>query len=331
IHGSSTSQYWGMNAYMLGGVNDGMIATELPYQDARATDTTQAFTNSSLTAGLTWFRTGTTVNTAIGAVPTGLTAATYAAARSLLTGWTCSRAGCHVNSVFGNITWGQTYARRQGATSGSDTTSPMMMTTGHSSAPGAGNNHADSTCGPCHPGNPSGGYRLQAYNLAANGASRAYGCDQCHDAVGVATNSTAFPHGNRGIQMYQWACQTGPGTSAYAAPTTVLAASGNIWMYQSNIAQTGTGNTNTTMVDATWNLTQGATQGKNATLGAAEAGMIVDGSCLKCHVPVDAASKAAYGVTTLNAYHHSVPATWPTDINQMNPYSGSTVWMYLWK
>ena len=338
IHGSSTSQYWGMNAYMLGGVNDAMIATELPYQDrtvnsggALVASLTSVYTDGTGT-GTSWFVNGSTVNTAIGAIPAGMNAPQYAAARSLLTGWTCSRAGCHVNSVFGNIVWGQTYARRQGATSGSDTTSPMMLTTGHSSAPGTNGNHANSTCGPCHPGNPSGGYRLQAYNIATNGASRAYGCDQCHDMVGVATNSTAFPHGNRGIQVYQWNCQTGIGTSAYTAPTQLKTSAGNIWMYQSNIAQTATGNTNTTMVDATWNVTEGATQGKNATLGPNEAGMIVDGACLKCHTPVDAASKAAYGVTTLNAYHHPVPtAAWPTDITVLNPYSTPTNWIYLWK
>jgi len=384
IHGSSTSQYWGMNAYMLGGVNDGMIATELPYQDrtlnggnALVTSLTSTYTDGTGT-NTDWFVNGSTVNTAIGGIPSGILDSAgkpasniYAAARSLLTGFTCSRAGCHVNSVFGNITWGQTYARRQGATSGSDTTSPMMLTTGHSTAPGAGSNHDSlggtdhSGCAPCHPGNPSGGYRLATLATVdpINGLSIknsfAYGCDQCHDAVGVATNSTAFPHGNRGIQIYQWTNGTS-GASAYADPTPTLAAAGNIWMYQSNMASVA-GST-ATLVDPSVTLTQGATQGKNATLGPANAGMIVDGACLKCHVPADSQSAAAYGLSTplaIGAGHHGPAATYPPpatggwavglDINDLNPYSGASIsgatlpstggdgsrlsnhWLYLWK
>jgi len=362
IHGSSNSAYWGMNAYMLGGVNDAMIATELPYQDRTVNGGNALVTNgtggSIATApgvytngagtGTDWFVNGSTVNTAIGGVPTGLNAAQYAAARSLLTGWTCARANCHVNSVFGNLTWGQTYSRAQLGTG-----KGMFMTTGHSSAPGAGRNAANNQCGPCHAGNPSGGYRLTSFNLATNGTARAYGCDQCHDAVGVATNSTAFPHGNRGILMYQWANGTS-GASAYAAPTTTLAAAGNIWMYQSNMASVA--GDSDTLVDPSVTLTQGAAEGKNALLGVTGTGMIVDGACLKCHVPADAQSAAAYGLSTPLAIGESFvhgaydpPATggWAVglNINDINPYTGALIngstapssglnanrWLYLWK
>ncbi|MCL2332613.1 MAG: hypothetical protein FWC54_03905, partial [Actinomycetia bacterium] len=371
IHGTSTSKYWGMNAYMLGGTNDAQIAAELPFQDRTAAgqvgtgealldpaSLTSVFTDGTGT-GNKWFVNGSTVNITMGGIPgqapgtpTGagsLSPTEYAAARSLLTSFTCSRSGCHVNSVFGNIVWGQTYAREQmGRGTG------FMMTSGHSTAPGANSNHANSTCGPCHPGNPSGGYRLVgAAATSPDGKSalqaRAYGCDQCHDAVGAATNSTAFPHGNRAIKIYQWANGT-KGASVYSAPTTIMASRGNIWMYAANMSSV-IGDVNT-LVDPSVTLIQGAV-GPNA---AGDPGNIVDAVCLKCHVPADMQSATGWGLTTplmIGAGHHGVgytpPATggWAVGLNikQINPYSGALIagatapssgrdsnrWLYLWR
>jgi len=207
----------------------------------------------------------------------------------------------------------------------------MMMTTGHSTAPGAYSNHANSTCGPCHAGNPAGGYRLGSYSFATNGSARQYGCTQCHDAVGAATNSVAFPHGNRDILYYQWDVPAGyvptnnqyPASVVTATPTTVPAVKGNLWMYQQNIAQTST--SVSTALDARSLVIQGAV-GPNAN---GDPGNIMDGVCLKCHAPIDSQSKNWYGVSTIVAGHHSA-GTLPTDISTVNPYSVTT-WLYLWR
>ncbi|MCL2332013.1 MAG: hypothetical protein FWC54_00805 [Actinomycetia bacterium] len=347
IHGGSNSAYHGMNAFMLGGAQDAVIAADLPNQVARqVVGNGQNFAGQPLVAmpveganyaANNWFINGQSGPTAAGAIPSGdlalpgsaaanMTAAQYAAARSLLTGYTCSRAGCHINSVFANLTWGMTYEREQlGAGTG------MMKSTGHSSAPGANSNHANSgtganSCGPCHPGNAAGGYRLTSGQAQA----RAYGCDQCHDAVGKATNSTAFPHGNRNIEIYQWA-NGAPGASAYAAPTTIVASSANLWMYTGNIA--GRTNSVSTLADPSVTLIQGAV-GPNA---AGDPGIIADAVCLKCHVPADVASSLALGAPA-GAYvqaginnRHARPTSFPTDISALNPYSGSTNWIYLWR
>ena len=329
VHGSTGSQYWGMNAYMLGGINDQQITDELPLQQARATDASQVMTDNSATAGINWFISGGTVNTAVGGMPSGLTSATYAAGRSLLTGYTCSRPGCHVNSVFANMTWGQTYARRQLAPSGSDTTTAFMATTGHTSAPGIG--HAgNSGCGPCHPGGYSGGYRYDTTQLNSPQAisnSTAYGCDQCHDAVGQLSNSTAFPHANRGIKIFEWTKNGAMSLVSDRIGTSVGA--GNIWMYAGNIASTG-GN-NTTLVDKSFTLLT------DAVSSGGQLGNFEDGFCLKCHVPIDSTSAKVYGVApsvsttttaTLRATTHgwsqTLPnATVPTAINQMGAYHGN--------
>ncbi|MCL2332311.1 MAG: hypothetical protein FWC54_02340 [Actinomycetia bacterium] len=319
IHGTGTSAYWGMNAYMLGGLNDTQIAAELPLQ---AGDANTGGTAAATTEGLAWFSaTSGTVNTTVGGIPAGLTEPSYAVARSLLTGFTCGRTGCHVNSVFGNIEWGQTYTREQlGEGTG------FMMTTGHRTAPGASSTaNVGQGCGPCHPGNAAGGYRYTTdYALAS---ARAYGCDQCHDAVGVATNSTAFPHGNRNIQMYQW-----DGTGAIGQ---VPAVSGDLWMYQSNMAQSGTGaSVASIMYDPQFTLLYG-TEGEGVTLqgvslGPDGIGNITDGVCLKCHVPYDdqsATALGAVGAAAVSVCNHDRPSPAPTT---MPADALSTDYMYLW-
>jgi len=336
VHGTASSEYWGMNAYMLGGINDQQITDELPLQEARATDTNQVATDSSLVAGIAWFKNGATVNTDIGRVPAGLSPVTYAGARSLLTGYTCSRTGCHVNSVFANLTWGEAYQREQkGAGTG------FMATTGHSSAPGALNEAGPALgiCGPCHPGAPAGGYRFDpgagpvypnSYNACA------YGCDQCHDAVGALSNSTAFPHANRGIRIFEW---DKTGAIQQLSTPDHLATSGNIWMYRGNQAQTGYNEA--TAVDKSFTLITDAVS-VNGQLGN-----IQDGVCLKCHVPYDRISASVYGVDQLMPYYHVEEADSelrsfdPPSVSasQLNPYGGQESgpdanalnWIYLWR
>jgi hypothetical protein len=270
-----------MNVFMLGNASDTQLAAELPLQLGTTYTGTAA----------TWFNTGTTGPATLGGMPAGLNAAQFATARSIATGYTCARTGCHVNSVFANVQWGQTYQREQrGAGTG------FMATTGHTTDPGAGSNHTGTGCGPCHPGNAAGGYRFVASTQHPTAA--AYGCDQCHDLVGVATNSTAFPHGNRAIDVYQW-----DKTDAISVLPNID--SGNLWMYASNMSSTSTAIGNT--IDKSFQLIQGAV-GPDAT---GNVGNIVDGVCLKCHVPFDSASATASGAaagTNLTATNHGRPS-----------------------
>jgi len=410
IHGDATSQYWAMNAFLLGGANDfgtgtsvatasaGSIAKELPYQVGRAaqggtefiSDTangSSVYTNGTGT-GTEWFINGSSSQTAMGpgvgtGAPSGLTIGQWTAARSLLTGFTCSQPGCHINSVFGNIVWGQTYSRAQGALNGAnDAGAPMLATTGHSTAFGANSSHS-ATCGPCHSGDYAGGYRYggglptnvvnsnplipsqsnaatyylnNPYGLPTSSYaltnSQAVGCDQCHDAVGQATNSTAFPHGNRAINIYQWTLARG---AAAGTPTDVVfAASGNIWMYQSNMS--GSNSTSTNAVDPSYTLLQGTVSGKGPSASGIP-GNIEDAVCLKCHVPYDSLSAAAWGLpagTYLSASTHGRPsaavaamlvnytstvaskyaAAASVPVNALytgSPASGTAFWIYLWK
>jgi hypothetical protein len=355
VHGGGNSKYWGMNAFLLGNTSDDIIAAELPKQLARADeDFTGAkkagkllISDGSAGTVADWFVNGGTRTTKLGNMPTGFgddDEGYYAAQQSLLTGWTCAR--CHATSAMGNIVWGQTYER--------DTTNNSGVThsiTGHTTAPGADSaNAAYSTpnCSPCHSGSLPGGYRYLGfgneygpgftgfdfgYNATKDAdpegihSARAYGCDQCHDAIGKATNSTAFPHGNHGITFWEWTGGKAAGKVDDVSRTekTVGAygtASGNIWMYASNVASieattpptgknittaftdypTGSNwsgtvgytgrfstNPNVRMVNPNFTLIEGA-----VTSGGTN-GTIQDTVCLKCHVPtdVDSANAAA--------------------------------------
>ena len=304
IHGSGGSDYHGMNAYMLGNTNDAQIAAELPLQ--------QTYTGSSLT----WFISGTTYASTTGGVPDGTTVANFVAGKTMLTGYTCSRNGCHVNSVFTNQAWGQTFSRTDAQTGATG-----IQMTGHATNFGGTSHNATQGCGPCHTGNAAGGYRYAGTStvptIAQTASARAYGCDQCHDAVGQATNSTAFPHGNRNIEIYEWKTPAAAGVADSPEPTgTITAAAGNIWMYASSMSQTGAGEAGTStagIIDPTFTLIQGAV-GPDAT---GDIGNINDATCLKCHIPYDATSSLAMGLPAgsfVRAPHHARPTTVP-DIN----------------
>ncbi|MCL2654859.1 MAG: hypothetical protein FWD65_04060 [Coriobacteriia bacterium] len=370
VHGGGTSNYWGMNAFMLGGSNDAMIKQEIPWQNPSYINTGTAVYTDGTGLNTYWFVNGSSVQTSLGGVPGGDTSTTtgigvgqWAAQRSLLTGWTCSQTGCHVNSVLGNTNWGQTYSRDQLNTTGTPVAANMMLTTGHSTVLGTGM-HDGTDCGPCHPGNWSGGYRYYGnnaatvpggaytnkYNLlpATNYAlsnSKAYGCDQCHDAVGVATNSTAFPHGNQAIDIYQWqyagAAYNGTSTNT-GDPTDVVTADGtNLWMYQSNMSAWNS-TSFTALVDPSYTLLNNLIDGT----GSAPSGIgnIEDAVCLKCHVPYDFASAKAWGSPDathmlnagVNHSSHNRPNLtavlgYQGNLNTASFTSTSQKWIYLWR
>jgi hypothetical protein len=102
--------------------------------------------------------------------------------------------------------------------------------------------------------------------------------------VGVATATTAWPHGNRGAQFFEWDTD-GNRTMTDPGPN-------NLWMYQANVAGfAGTGPQSAsnipTPVDPSQTIITGA-------VGSAETpGRITDGTCLKCHIPTDSVSLSA--------------------------------------
>jgi len=350
IHGTGNSKYWGMNCFMLGNVNDAQITAELPLQEARGDVGDGKLLNETGNGtGANWFFNGSdgpgqassgnksvpyqTPSLApnlpdmvtLGNRPASIDSnAVWAAARSMLTGYTCSQPGCHDSSVLTNLTWGQTYSRKDASTGAT------VTMTGHSSAPGAFGGAAANGCGPCHPGNVSGGFRIDDNPSPSEENSRAYGCDQCHDAVGAATCSTAFPHGNQNIAIYEWKNGTS-GNSTYQPPTTVTASAGNLWMYAANVASFD--GDYYELADPSVTLVQGAV-GPDAN---GNVGNIMDGVCLKCHVPLDPATAKAYGVDQLYSstddIHSNPYGYWDdgsrdpsnlkgADINKMNFYTG---------
>jgi hypothetical protein len=296
IHGLAPSQYWGMNAFMLGAVADTKIAAEVV--DGLNYEEDYLDPNGSAGSGQVWFFTGSSKSPDQGAVASGTGVATYAAAKATATGYNCGQIGCHENSVFAMNAWGLTLQR--------DTGNGVVGATGHKATPGI-KGSVDAGCGPCHPGNSSGGYRFGAApgsysggaSSAAKGAidsSRAYGCDQCHDLVGVATGTTAFPHGNRGISAYEW---TDTGASKV---TDLPTAGGNIWMYSASVAQAGAGvpNAGNTVYSKAFTLIQ------QAVSHGDEPATINDGVCVKCHVANDLQSAKALGA--IGATDSEIPA-----------------------
>jgi hypothetical protein len=334
IHGTGSSTYWGMNAFMLGGGSDTLIAAELPLQFARLTENGNALVADGTSGDtvLDWLVNGTDFPTTIGGMPLTFDGpgahGEWAGQRSMLTGWTCSRTGCHTNSVFANVVWGQNYSRS--ATGGAE-----ALMTGHSTAPAAyaTGTGAGSACGPCHSGAYVGGY---AYSTAGSSPqSVGYGCDQCHDMLGKATNSTAFPHGNVNIAVYEWTGGTPGGAFSTATRTDRVVSAGNLWMYKMNqatiVLPANTGN-RATMVDPD------VTVMDNAVQDEVTPGRIADAVCLKCHIPIDetsvkiavaATGKAANSVLRLgvsggqhNRAFSVVADTVLLDAPGVNPYSG---------
>ncbi|MDR1413116.1 MAG: cytochrome c3 family protein [Actinomycetes bacterium] len=292
IHGGGSSKYHAFNNFLFGASSDELADAELPLQDRTANGgnalVSATGTDSSGNAAyLNWFVNGTTSASTIGGLPSTFAAAQrgfYAAQKSLVTGWVCGQEECHVNSVFGNIVWGQTYSR-----AATGTVAVQSLMTGHSSVPTGFNANHTGACGPCHVGSYAGGYALG--DTPAGTGSDGYtpestnptgsGCDQCHDLIGKATNSTAFPHADRAITVYEWTGGTAGG--AVGTRTAITAPAGNIWMYafnQASLTTTNAAGSRTKLVDPNVKLVTGA-------VGTATPGNIRDGVCLKCHVNID--------------------------------------------
>ena len=395
IHGLSNSRFNVMNVFMLGntrrgggvhddeimsGNRDDQIAAEMQYWTGPVQGPTSGGQPTQVTlmthpdditqnvgTGAAWWYNGARTLGPAGTIPTGagLTGPQFAAARSMATAYTCSEAGCHVTGAFFTLNWGVGFERGlpEVVDAGMGYTETHMVT-GHVMpsvrVTGGGNN----ACGPCHGGSPAGFPTASTTPGARDESRRAFGCDQCHDMVGVATNTTAWPHGNRNIAVYEWledGTQLDGRRTTNADGDVIIGAnivgSGNLWMYGGNIARAavvdnegtridyvgpglnhsgqdigdgvavasfrGPTSENMAFADQRWFVLTNVTRGRYGLPGTGTG--LVDGSCLKCHVAIDADSMDALGSVAADAIRH----TWnggpagPNDEPPANAYGGN--------
>lgn len=241
IHGGTASEYGAVVAYNLTNRNDAAIAAAFAAGNVSG--------NTTLTAG------GSNKHATYAAIDdasfrdyTTVVAQDLSTMRAMATGYTCGAAGCHSSSQFAVNKHG--YAELRAGDPAASTTLDTVMT-GHIT-------NMPSGCGPCHVTNDNK-------------------CAACHDMIGKATNSTAFPHGNRNIVVME-RLTNGAALTEKAG----LQASGNLWMYAGDATyRDGDGNPTSTQ---TYTGAASRTVVENAAgFHGGTAGDIVDGVCLKCH------------------------------------------------
>ena len=292
----------------------------------------------------TWWYDGPRELGPIGGQPPTLAAADgnigfYGAARSMATAYTCSEAGCHTTGAFFTTNWGVGFDRVNMVRNDGNIPADFQAridVTGHVMPSTRTTGGANLACGPCHGGNPAGFPTASTIEGVRDDSRRAYGCDQCHDMVGVATNSTAWPHGNRNIMVYEW---------FDGEQEETMMTAGNLWMYAGSIARANlpgmpTGNIhnvdlptsaeqpwsddrrapefrgpnseNPVFASQDWFVMTNVTSGRNGVPSNADDTAVantgtglIDGSCLKCHVALDSASFAATGQMGADALRHA--------------------------
>ena len=310
-------------------------------------DTLNAIRNAPVTTDQDlWWATGARGLGPIGTTPPALRDGTaaqqanparggtfYGAARSMATAVTCAEAGCHSRGAFFAQNWGVGQNVRAGIGAETD----RAIVTGHVTPSVRATGSGTEACGPCHAGNPAGFPTASRADGVRDESRLAFGCDQCHDMVGVATNSTAWPHGNRNIEVYEW-------FDGVQEINTMTA--GNLWMYAGNIARSadapdinaqrvgGGGFQGPDVTDNPWfavtdwfvmtNVTGGNATGYHATRG--EGTGLIDGACLKCHVAIDRDSMRAIGSVAGDALAH----TWGGHANSAPSAAGGTVTNPVW-
>jgi len=356
VHGLSTSKFNVMNAYMLGStrgkgdagtgtLNAGKTRDQLIEDEIKAgkvlrggtLDVPVGFIDgkspivATPTANSTWWATGSRVLAEAGAPAPDTNANTFAAARSLATAYTCGEEGCHTQSVMFNLNWGMGFDRVDYITGEVTPVTGHILPSVRATGGPTGN-----ACGPCHAGNVAGFPTASSGAGAGDPSRRAYGCDQCHDMVGVATNTTAFPHGNRNIKVYEW-------VDGEQRETT--ATSGNLWMYGGSVAKKAGVSANSRayrgpksddggFADTNWTVLTGVTSGGPGKDDPAGSGGklpgtgtgLRDGACLKCHVAMDAASMKAAGSQAAAYSNHSAPSQ--TSINNNNVTGSGRLFLY---
>lgn len=200
------------------------------------------------------------------------------ATRATVTGYVCAQSGCHTSSQFAVNTEGYAGMRHSQP---SDTSGAYdVALTGHET----GSTSTHCSTGGCH-----------SVPNDVNDSN----CATCHDFRGRATNSTAWPHANRAVEVYEWVRTVdGTLTTQFATPT-----QNNLWMYTGDVTfrdtsleptqtlmwdgKTGSGVSHGSDVEGlapnrvnTRTVLQG-----NAAFDVANnmPGNIQDGVCLKCH------------------------------------------------
>jgi len=219
---------------------------------------------------------GTVDATTIDGAFSALSSVQMAANRAMATGYTCGASGCHSSSQFAVNADG--YAELRAEDPAANTTLDKYMT-GH----GTAGNTLHCSTGACH---------------QTIGSTSDNKCADCHDMVGKATNSSAFPHANRNITVWEWTRPAGVLTQ-----TEKNVVSGNLWMYGGDVTYRDSSGEPTTTV--MWDgltgsgITHGVEVGGLApnrintrTVIEDAAGFrddinlpgnIIDGTCLKCH------------------------------------------------
>lgn len=198
------------------------------------------------------------ISAAIAAGNTNMSISTTATGRAMkayVTGYTC--AACHNSSSFVVAVNGyanQVTGVKNISAAGSDTTAATSFRTGHPSI-----------------GNDSYGIYVPT-------------CETCHDMVGVATGSTAWPHTNRGIDVYKGRYEEefggANGVAGGSSISTVIPTTNDdttrygLWMTSGMATDNGSAHGERAGADAT------------PIVGDPAAGYnLRDGACTKCHVP----------------------------------------------
>ncbi len=132
--------------------------------------------------------------------------------RAMVTGYLCAQAGCHTASQFAVNVDGYAGARTLPADAIDGPYDEFY--TGHNTG------SANDSCA-------SSGCHAVADDGNDAGDSK---CATCHDFKGVVTGSSAWPHANRGIDVYEWVRPMG---TLEVIETPVIA--GNLWMYTGDI------------------------------------------------------------------------------------------------
>ena len=252
IHGAGGSEYAGMRAYNLTPNADALIAAAFAAGNTVDSTSSPAGSNPTGTYGIIneeYFKAGTTEGLVDGrtANQIGQDLSNF---RAFATGYTCGQAGCHTSSQFAVNVNG--YAEMR---AGDPADSAVLNTamTGHIT-------NMPSGCGPCHGRSDSK-------------------CALCHDMIGQATNSSAFPHSNRNITILERLADGQDWTPRAIGRTT------NLWMYSGDATyRDAAGEPSTTPASGTTAAGQQArTLIEGNAAWSAPVGNIVDGTCLKCH------------------------------------------------
>ncbi len=257
VHGANLSEYVAVSRWLLGNSNDEAIAAAFAAGNEYTAQ--DSIDNDAVNRGRgiiteETFRTYTLPGSAQGAT-------TARAMRAMATGYTCGAPGCHSSSQF--VVNRKGYAEERAG----DPASPDVLDqvfTGHLTNITYG-------CPPCHMNDIA----FYSWNFATLGRDST--CALCHDALGWATGSSAFPHANRNIVFLE----TEDGMAWSGKP--VGPEGGNLWMYAGDA----------TRRDAAGNPSPtGTSQGRRRTLVEGSTGFdlvngrpgnINDGVCLKCH------------------------------------------------